>query len=473
MVAPPPLRTVNPRATIALFVVTLLVVGGLFYLRQTVPASRDRAEMHRYALVFPPEDIDEIEIVRGNDTVNLQRDASGWRITAPIEDRASPETVDRLLTTARFLEVRDRIAGKDSALMADSGLRNPRFRILLRGRGDFRLDLGADTMLPGQIFARTGDDNSILRVPATIVELVTAPAASFRDPRLTDLVADDIEKFTVRRADGEMTLRRERGRWLIEKPVRTEADPRAVRAFLEPLLGLRITGFGSSLAAADSPAVLPGQIAGITLTTRGGSGIDLEIERQGGSETPETVTARFAPRGGALAVDASALALFEISPEALRERSLGFVDEDTVDRIVLASQGRSLTLIRNDNAGWTAKEQGRPVPDADVAALIEMFNAARIESFRPAVAPGETGLDTPAESVAFYSWLSENSAEEAAGGHVIAQAELGSPCTDKTVYARTGHTGEVVTVDNGLAKAVRRLVTSKARTADKPTAPDG
>lgn len=456
----------NPRATIALLVATLLVVGGLAYLRQTVPSSRDRTEMQRYALVFDPEDITGIDIVRGNDTVSLHRDATGWRVTAPVEDRASPEAVDRLLSTARFLEVRDRVEGKDSPLATESGLRTPRFRLLLHGNRDFRIDLGADTMHPGQIFARTGDGDSILRVPDTIVELVSAPASSFRDPRLTDLVADDIEKFTVRRADGEMTLRRERGRWLIEKPVRSEADPRAVRAFLEPLLGLRITDFEASIAP-EASGTLPGQTASIALTTRGGSGIDLEIIRPGGGETPDTVIARFPPRGGTLGVDASALALFAISPEAMRDRSLGFVDEDTVDRIVLTSKGRVLTLARNGD-GWIAREQNRSVPAADVSALIEAFNSARIAVFRPVVDPGRTGLGPPEERIEFFAWLSENSAEETAGGHVIAQADLGSPAADNTVYARTERTGEVVTVDKGLAATVRRLMESRAGEAPAP-----
>ena len=270
-------------APLALLAVTLLVVGALFYLRQTVPASTI-AEMQRYALVFEPEDITGSN-VRGNDTVSLVRDTTGWFVTTPVEDRASPEAVDRLVTAVRFLDVRDRVEGKDSPLGTESGLRNPRFRILLRGPRDFRVDLGADTMLPGQIFARTGDGDSILRVPSTLVELVSAPASSFRDPRLTDLVADDIEKFTVRRADGEMTLRRERGRWLIEKPVLAEADPRAVRAFLEPLLGLRITDFGAAIAN-EGPGALPGQTASIDLTTRGGSGSTSKSSARGAAKPP-------------------------------------------------------------------------------------------------------------------------------------------------------------------------------------------
>jgi hypothetical protein len=91
----------NPRATIALLLVTLLAVGGLYYLRQMAPATREAEELRRYATVFEPDEITEIDIIRGTETVSLRREASGWLIVAPLEDRAAPEEVDRLLRGER------------------------------------------------------------------------------------------------------------------------------------------------------------------------------------------------------------------------------------------------------------------------------------------------------------------------------------------------------------------------------------
>ena len=78
----------NPRATIALLIVTLLAVGGLFYLRKIAPATRDAEELKRYAAVFDPEEIEEIDIVRGTETISLRRDKDAWQLTAPVTDRA-------------------------------------------------------------------------------------------------------------------------------------------------------------------------------------------------------------------------------------------------------------------------------------------------------------------------------------------------------------------------------------------------
>lgn len=447
----------NPRATTALLLFTVLVLGLLFYLRSHVATTRDAAELKRYAAVFDPEDITEIDIVRGNETVSLRRENTGWRLASPVADRASPEIVDRLLMAIRFLEVRDRREADDPATLTECGLGAPRLRLDLRGAENIRLDLGADTPLPDEIFARLGGQKAVLRIPGTIAELARAPVQSFRDPRLTDLVADDIEKFTVRRDDGEMTVRRERGRWVIEKPVRADADPRAVREFLEPLLGLRITDFGAGTNATSTAGLLPGETAAVSITPRGGGeALEVEVARADTAEAG-SVAARVPSRGGELQLDAEALRLFEVSPEAMRDRSLGFVDADTVDRILLEADGRALTLQRESD-GWVSRDDGRKIGGVAVEALIAKFNATRVTSFRTAAAPAETGVDNPAGRVAFYSWLSENSAEEAAGAHVIAGADLGAQAPDGGTYARAAGTDETVTIPADLGAELRRLV---------------
>jgi hypothetical protein len=440
---------VNPRATLALFLITLLAVGGLFYLRKILPDTREAAEQRRYALVFDQEDIEEIDIVRGSETVSLRREGDGWRMIAPLEDRASPEAIDRLLSAARFLDVRDRRSSPDESAVAEAGLASPRLRIDLRGDETHRFEIGGNGALPEEIFARTSGSDDILRVSDTIVELATAKPDSFRDPRLTSAVADDIEKFTVRRADGEMTLRRERGRWIIDKPVTAAADGRAVREFLEPLLGLRIVKFQ---AAAPEAAGLPGQTATVSMTPLGGGeALNVEVMR-GADENAETVVARFAPRGGLLEVDAMAKQVFDISPEALRDRSLGYVEPDAVDRITVESGGRSLNLQREGD-GWIDRASSRKFDTAQVEGLINLFNEARATSFQPGLTAENAGLAPPSQKLVFSAWLSENTAEDAAGGHPIAGVELGG-AAGNDVYARASGTEEIVILPPDLARAM-------------------
>lgn len=445
----------NPRATLLLFLVTLLVVGGLVYLRLNAPTTREAMEAERYAAVFDADSVDGLDLVRGSETISLRRVNGLWQMLAPVNDRADPVVVDRLVMAARFLEVRDRHAQPDQNALAEAGLVSPRLRLDLRGDRHVRLDLGAPTAIPEQIFARVDGEASILRVPTTIVELATAPVANFRDPRLTDLAPGDIEKFTVRRADGEMTVRLERGQWMVDKPVSAPADPRAVASFLELLLGLRVTGFNA--ADPEAAGILPGQISSISMTPRGGGqSIDLELLRRG-EGAQESFLARFAPRGGTLEVDGTALALFEISPEALRDRSLGHVEPDAVDRINITIAGATRRLVRS-GSGWIDEMEGSSADAETIDAFMETFNNTSATGFRPGMSPSEAGLEPPHARVEFLAWLSENTPEETAGGHLIAGLDIGRVDENGNVLARRLGSDEILSVPVDFLQNLKSLV---------------
>jgi len=446
---------VNPRATIFLLALTLLAVAGIIYLRQSVMPTREASENRRYAAVFDPEAVEAIDIKRNEEKISLRKEAGGWRITEPVEDRASPEAVDRLLMAARFMEVRDRQPGRKPENFTEAALVPPRLRVELTGEKNVGIDIGASTALPREVFARVDGEAGVLRVADTIVELASASADSFRDPRLTEFTADDIEKFTLRRADGEMTVRRERGRWMIEKPVRAPADPQAVRAFLDPLLGLRIESFG--IAAGAAPPAMPAQEAAISLTPRGG-GEDADLRVTGAEgDTAPNLAAFFKSRGGDIAVDRSAEILFSISPEQLRDRSLGYVDLDTVDRIHLESEGKSVTL-RREGDDWIGDADKAKRGSAEIGRLLAAFNESKVGAFRTAESIEAVGLSSPPQKIAFYAWLSENTAEDAAGGHVIAGADLGNTAPDGGIYARASGSEETVTIPAALSEAIRAAV---------------
>jgi hypothetical protein len=65
-------------------------------------------------------------------------------------------------------------------------------------------------------------------------------------------------------------------------------------------------------------------------------------------------------------------------------------------------------------------------------------------------------LETPRQRIVFSAWLSENTAEDAAGGHVIAGADFGAEA-DGAVYARAAGAEEIMTVPPDLSLKLRAL----------------
>ena len=128
-----------------------------------------------------------------------------------------------------------------------------------------------------------------------------------------------------------------------------------------------------------------------------------------------------------------------------------------MDRIVIESGGEKVVLQRSDE-GWNAAEANRTFTDRQVNKLIETFNKTHIVSFRASTPPGEAGLEPPAQRLAFYAWLSENTAEEAAGGHAIASVDLGDSEANGDIFARGGAEGEIVTIPSTLTNALIELL---------------
>jgi hypothetical protein len=65
-------------------------------------------------------------------------------------------------------------------------------------------------------------------------------------------------------------------------------------------------------------------------------------------------------------------------------------------------------------------------------------------------------LETPRQRIVFSAWLSENTAEDAAGGHPIAGADFGAEA-DGVVYARAAGAEEIMTVPPDLSLKLRAL----------------
>jgi hypothetical protein len=140
----------------------------------------------------------------------------------------------------------------------------------------------------------------------------------------------------------------------------------------------------------------------------------------------------------------------------LRDRSLGYVEPDTIDRIVIEADGRTVSIARRGD-GWIAAEDGRVIDATRIERLIDTFNETRVTSFATAAVEEETGLDQPRLRLRFYAWLSENTAEEPAGGQVLAGADFGSATADGAIFARVEGSNEKVTVPAELVALLAEL----------------
>lgn len=163
--------------------------------RQVVPASRTAIQRIAWR-------IDDVRFA-------LARRDGELRVVAPYEDLADETRVEELLTALTSLQV-DRFLAADAPAVEDGPERTLRLR--LEGRREpFELAI-----------AETGDDGALrldyegqaaIAAESELLDRLSGPAAAWRSRRWSSLDTWEVERATLRDADGAVTLARTDGTW--------------------------------------------------------------------------------------------------------------------------------------------------------------------------------------------------------------------------------------------------------------------
>lgn len=170
-------------------------------LKRTLTSLRDK----RLAR-FDPEDARRLDLTAAARRFTLFEEDGVWRIADP-EAQADETAVRTLLNRIAQLEATDFVeegTPPDLVRLAAYGLAAPRMNIVVRGPGDsllVRLDFGAPVTGAGSegrsIYARSILQQSIVLVPAGIVEDLARDIEGLRDLRLVDLGGSEIDTMRV------------------------------------------------------------------------------------------------------------------------------------------------------------------------------------------------------------------------------------------------------------------------------------
>ncbi len=445
--------------TILLLVLALAAAAFLWLVEPRWKSTREEEASRGTVLRLDPAAIRGIRVVAGNDGFELTRKENGWWIGPKPRDLASVEEVAKLLNAATSLEVSDHIRAEDlrgSRALDDYGLETPRSQIDFVGDGQATLYFGKDAAADGRIYVRRADSRDVYVVSDELQRLAFRNAQEFRERRLTNLAPDDIEKFTIKRAGGEITLEHGAHGWEIARPFRARADDAAVEKLLKELLGLKILDFVAD-ESDDLSAYGLGEPRAewIFQVENEARPIALRVGADVNRTGDKALLAQLTARDSVYHLPESAWSLAQTSPDDLRDRHLVALNLDTVDAIRVSDGAKNLTLQRSGEA-WQA--DGRTVPADAVKRLADALSGARVNSYLPLTSENlhQTGLDQPQAEIHFDAWLSENTPEETSGRHPIATLTVGRRDGEK-LYVRVGENPEICVVPASLLEAMRAV----------------
>ena len=449
-----------------LFALALAI--GLFikFYESKWPNTQEGNRRAQNVINFERDKIDGVVIQNADERIELKRTDKKWRLESPVKDLADSSVVENLLFDLEDWKKDTTISAKeieaDKNRMAEYGVGKAKLRLKLQGpNAPPEVLLGNNAALEGKIYVRLENSGEVFLASQSIKNQISKKPEEFRDRKLTDTVATQVTRLSVKTAAGEMELQKQGDHWQIVKPLRARADDQKVNDLIAQITTSRIAQFVADDAGDLHPYGLAEPRGTVTIFTgdekSAGSGQILQI---GGvpQNDKDQVYVRFAPRKFVYTLPNKIESILSTKPNDLRDRHLVRFDQDQLDRITIDAPGKNKTVLARKDQNWTiVNRNNRAANAAEARRLIDLLSGEPVTNFVADVASDlpKYGLDKPQLTVTLSAFATENTAETAAGERPLATIAFGK-IDGENVFARVGEEPFVVAVrrsilDNVLA----------------------
>src|SRR5213082_3259717 len=440
------------RTTLVLFALTAALVVFIKFYETKRPNTEEANRRAQNVINFERDKIDGIVIQNGEERIELKRADKKWRLESPVKDLADGITIDGLLFDLEDWKKDATISGKeieaDKSRMAEYGVAKAKLRLKLQGaNAPPEILIGNNAALEGKTYVRLEKSKDVFLAAQSIKNQISKKPEEFRDRKLTDTVATQVARLSLKTAAGEMELQKQADHWQIVKPLRARADDQKVKDLIAQITTSRIAQFVADDAGDLHPYGLTEPRGTVTIFTDNDK--QGQILQMGGvpEKEKDQVYVRFAPRKFVYTLPNKIEAILSTKPNDLRDRHLVRFDQNQLDRITIDAPGKTKTVLARKDQNWTIiNRNNRPANAAEARRLIDLLAGEQVTNFVADVASDlpKYGLDKPQLIVTLSSFASENTAETSAGEHPMATIAFGR-IDAENVYARVGDEPFIVT----------------------------
>lgn len=454
------------KTTLTLVLLAAALFAFVKIYESKVPTTREAEEKEGRILGdFDRGVVKSVEIRNNDSTIELLRKDDSWRMEDPVRDRADSDAITRLMTTLELMKSKAQIDGKiTDEQMRDFGIKNSRLRIRIEREGEdsLKLIIGNDTPIENQgYYVKLDGRDAVFVVNNDLKTQLGQGPEAFRDHKLINQSADEVEQVSIKTKAGEIEAVRDGEEWKLNKPFKARGDEEKLRDLIARITNARVQDFVSGEEGAG-----PGESAGsVALRFHGekepvvltiGDKVEAPkpaADAPAGTPPPAPgVKVTVTGRNGIYVLNSAIGGILETRPNDIRDRRLIRLNPDIVDRFTITPAGGGpLTLIRKEE-DWLVHDGGEhPANSAQALALLQTFHNQRVTEFVSDVASEleKYGLKNPELRITFSSYASENTAESQAGENEIATLSFGKIEGDK-VYARLEDEPFIVAVGKGL-----------------------
>ncbi|MCX8071671.1 MAG: DUF4340 domain-containing protein [Candidatus Binatia bacterium] len=235
-----------------LFLLVILAGLGAYLYWMELPRQQKEAEAKKL-FNFKADDIVQVRMRFEDRNILLRKSDGAWRLVEPIEAPADEITVKNLLNTIAECEVKREL--EDATDLKQFGLDPPfvTLEVKLKDRELPAVAVGKNTPVGFSAYLQRLDDRKVRLTTSAFRAGLDKQVKDFRDKAILNFSDDDVQRFSLVRADGTVTLVRKDGQWIVEQPGSNPADGPTVRSFLSTLRTMRAIDFPNDQPADLSP----------------------------------------------------------------------------------------------------------------------------------------------------------------------------------------------------------------------------
>jgi hypothetical protein len=177
------------------------------------------------------------------ETIKLQREGTGWKMTAPAAVPADASAVDALLGSFETLEI-DEVVTENAASLADFGLDKPKLALEVVSQGaaaPLKLLVGGKLADGSGVYAKLPASNRVFSVASYTVSAFEKKPFDLRDRDLLHVKRESVKTLEIAGPEGGYALARgDKDEWAFTKPLVTRAGRWPVDSLLGAIEGLRM-----------------------------------------------------------------------------------------------------------------------------------------------------------------------------------------------------------------------------------------
>lgn len=252
-------------AAFAIVFVAAIIVAGYFAVKKARPTAEDRNPLAGVEI----DAVSRIVLASPDTTATIERDDTGWRLSAPVSDAADPENVEGLWSALSDFSIGAVVSERKDRWDAYgvSEASATRIQVFFEGKAEPAFDglFGKQAFSYGSVYFRFADEERIHLADDVALWRLRQTSEAYRDARIFgDVEFESVTRIEADLGDVDVLIERSSDTWATSTGATLE--PSAASGIVNQLSTMRSAGFATVNASAPVTGLA---VSSLTVTVSG------------------------------------------------------------------------------------------------------------------------------------------------------------------------------------------------------------